>query len=81
MLIRITFNRILYISTNLIMTKDFKIFSQNCDGIRRSKEYVNYFLNVYSCDILCLQETWMLDNTLDFINSIYKDYLLVSPKD
>ena len=39
---------------------------------------MNYFLNVYSCDILCLQETWMFDNTLDFMNSIHKDYLHVS---
>ena len=57
------------------MSKDFKIFSLNCEGTKRSKEYVNYFLNVHSCDILCLQETWMLDDTLDFINYIHKDYL------
>ena len=60
------------------MAKDFNIFFLNCEGIKRSKEYVNYFLNVYFCDILCLQETWMLDNTLDFMNSIHKDYLHVS---
>ena len=60
------------------MAKNFKIFSLTCEGIKRSKEYVNHFLNVYSCDILCLQETWMLDNTLDFMNSIHKDYLHVS---
>ena len=42
------------------MAKNFKIFFLNCEGIKRSKEYVNHFLNVYSCDILCLQETWML---------------------
>ena len=57
------------------MAKDFKIFSLNCKGFKHSKEYVNYYLSLYSCDIIYLQETWMLDNTLDFMKSIYNDYL------
>ena len=60
------------------MDKDFKIVTLNCEGIKRSKDYVNSFLTLHSCDILCLQEIWMLDNTLDFIDSIHKDYLHIS---
>ena len=60
------------------MDKDFKIVTFNCEGITRSKDYVNSFLTIHSCDILCLQEIWMLDNTLDFMDSIHKDYLHIS---
>ena len=44
----------------IIMDKDFKIVTLNCEGIKRSKDCVNSFLTLHSCDILCLQAIWML---------------------
>ena len=59
------------------MEKDFKIMSFNCEGIKRTCDYVRHVLNDTSCDILCLQEIWLLDSTIDYLNNIHKDYIYV----
>ncbi len=52
----------------------FSVLSYNCEGVRRSKDYIAHVLNNTSCDILCLQEIWTLDNTIEILGTIHKDY-------
>ena len=47
------------------------ICSLNCEGIRRSSNYICDILKSTSCDILCLQETWTMDSNLEH----FSDYL------
>ena len=46
-----------------------QLATYNCEGIVRSHDYINTFLSDTKCDILCVQETWHLDN------NIHSDYL------
>ena len=43
------------------------ICSLNCEGIRRSSDYICDILKSTSCDILCLQETWTMDSNLEHL--------------
>ena len=54
--------------------RDFTIFSYNCEGAVRNRDYLCKLLDDHSCDILCLQEIWTLDNTIHTLNNIHKDY-------
>ena len=47
----------------------------NCEGIKRSRDYLFNYLNNSSCDILCVQETWHLDSNDDIFSVIHSDYL------
>ena len=51
------------------------ICSLNCEGIRRSSNYICDILKSTSCDILCLQETWTMDSNLEYLFNIHSDYL------
>ena len=51
-----------------------RIATFNCDGIHRSRDYVHNYLNESSCDILCLQETWHLDDYIQLFNTINTHY-------
>ena len=51
------------------------ICSYNCEGITRRADYINEFLCKSKCDILCLQETWLIDQTLFKLGCIHDDYL------
>ena len=53
------------------------IMSLNCEGIRNCKDYIYYVLENTSCDILCLQETWTLDNTIDILGTIHDNYAYI----
>ena len=37
----------------------------NISTLRRSKDYIRVYIDINSCDILALQETWHLDNNID----------------
>ena len=47
---------------NNIMADRLSIATLNCEGIRRSIDYIRNYLSTHNCDILCLQETWHLDD-------------------
>ena len=51
------------------------ICSLNCEGIRRSSNYICDVLKSASCDILSLQETWTMDSNLEHLFNIHSDYL------
>ena len=40
------------------------VCSLNCEGVRRSRDYIYYFLDINNWDVLCLQETWTIDSNL-----------------
>ena len=49
----------------------------NCEGIIRSHDYMHNYLNESSCDMLCLQETWHLDENINLFNTINTDYIYI----
>jgi len=57
------------------MSEHLKICSFNCEGVSRSTEYMNEFLSKYECDLLCLQETWLLNENLSKLGNIHDKYL------
>ena len=57
------------------MERSFKIVSFNCEGIKRSKEFICDLLNSTKCHILCLQEIWLIDSNIDILNNIHTDYM------
>ncbi len=59
------------------MATDFTILSFNCEGVKRSCDYISNILNKTSCDIICLQEIWLLDNTIDYLSSVHTDYMYI----
>ena len=59
----------LYNNTNLV------VCSLNCEGVRRSRDYIYHFLDTNNCDVLCLQETWTIDSNLGIFSNIHNDYL------
>ena len=52
-----------------------RISTLNCEGIRRSRDYLNDYLTDASCDILCIQESWHLDENIAFFGTVHTDYL------
>ena len=51
-----------------------RILSFNCEGVKNCTSYLSNLLKDTDCDILCLQETWTLDNTIDILGSIHINY-------
>ena len=52
----------------------FKVLSFNCESTKGSSDYIRQLLNSSSCDVLCLQEIWVLDTTITCLSKIHKDY-------
>ena len=52
------------------MPKRPKICSFNCEGVSRCSEYVHEFRSKYECDLLCLQETWVLSKNVPKLGNI-----------
>ena len=57
-----------------IMTNLLHIATLNCEGIKRSRDYINNYLHYSSCDILCIQETWHLDENIYIFSTISSEY-------
>ena len=57
------------------MDNTFKIITYNCEGIKRTSDYLSQVVKSHSHDIVCLQETWLLDSTLCYLNTINDDYI------
>ena len=51
------------------------VCSLNCEGINRSKDFINNFLTDNACDILCLQETWAINSNINILGNIHNDFL------
>ncbi len=51
------------------------ICSYNCEGVNRSSDYINDTLTNTNCDIMCLQETWLLDHNIGKLGDVHDDYL------
>ena len=51
------------------------IASYNCEGINRTSHYINDLLDTDNLDILCLQETWLLDEQHDKLQNLHDNYL------
>ena len=58
------------------MADRLSIATLNCEGIRRSTDYIRNYLSIHNCDILCLQETWQLDDNIQYFNKIQTDYFI-----
>ena len=50
-----------------IMTNLLHRATLNSEGIKRSRDYINNYSHCSSCDILCIQETWHLDENIFFL--------------
>ena len=55
--------------------KTLRVASLNCEGFRRSEDYIRDYLNESQCDILFLQETWLLNSNLDMLVRCHNQYL------
>ena len=49
-----------------------RISTLNCEGIRRTRDYPNVYLTDSSCDIFCIQESWHLDDNIDFFGTVHR---------
>ena len=54
---------------------NISIYSLNCEGVKRNIENIRDILKCTSCDILWLQETWLLDCELNVLADINQKYL------
>ena len=61
--------------TNRNMMNKLHIATLNCEGLKRSRDYLFNYLTDSSCDILCIQESWHLDDNEDVFGSIRHNYL------
>ena len=57
------------------MMTSFSVYSLNCEGLKRSSSYIKELLKSTSCDILCLQETWLLESNNYLLSNIDSNYL------
>ena len=51
------------------------VCSLNCEGLRRSRDYICHFLDTHNCNVLCLQETWTIVSNVGIFSNIHTDYL------
>ena len=51
------------------------ISTLNSEGLKRSRDYLHKYLNDSSCDTLCVQESWQLDDNVDVFSTIHLNYL------
>ena len=58
-----------------IISDKCHVCALNCEGVDRSMAYLNSVLDNSVCDILCLQETWVIDQTLNKLGNIHNDFL------
>ena len=61
-----------------IMTNLLHIATLSSEGIKRSRDYINKYLHSSSCDMLCIQKTWHLDENIYFSSRISSGYLYIA---
>ena len=57
------------------MRRPTSICSLNCEGLINARSFIYQFLETHNCDILLLQETWLLEANIDILNSVHPDFL------
>ena len=57
-----------------INAESLAVASYNCDGVTSSTGFINKLLSDTKMDILCLQETWLLDRDIAKLSNIHADY-------
>ena len=63
-------------SETMIISDNLNICSLNCEGLKRSFHYISsFFIQNNNCDILCVQELWILECNLKTLVSLSEDYL------
>jgi exonuclease III len=58
-----------------IVTNNLNVYSLNCEGAERYFPYINGMLSDSACDILCLQETWLIEQMQHKLSNIHNEYL------
>ena len=56
------------------MANSTVISTLNCEGVVRSTDYINSFIDETSCDILCFQELWLHENDIAKLGNINSNY-------
>ena len=57
-----------------INAESLAVASYKCDGVTSSTGFINNLLSDTKMDILCLQETWLLDRDIAKLSNIYAEY-------
>ena len=58
----------------MALNNELLVGSYNCDGFTSSSTYLNMLLCDQNIDILCLQDTWLLDRNIDKLNNMHPAY-------
>ena len=58
----------------MIISDKLNICSLNCEGLNRSFDYISSFLQHDNCDILCVQELWILECNIKTLGALAEDY-------
>ena len=56
---------------SVINADSLAVASYNCDGVTSSTGFINNLLSDTKIDILCLQETWLLDRDIAKLSNIH----------
>ena len=52
------------------------IFSTlNCEGVKRSTDYIISYLYKSACDVIALQVTWLLDGNATYLSNFHNTYM------
>ena len=52
------------------------IFSTlNREGVKQSTDYIRSYLDYSACDVIALQETWLLDGNAAYLSNICNKYM------
>ena len=47
----------------------------NCEGVKWSTDYIRSYLDNSACDVIALQETWLLDGNATYFINIHNKYM------
>ena len=63
------------VTNNQIMNNKLIFSTLNCEGVKRSTEYIRRYLANFACDVIALQETWPLDGNATNLSNIHNKYM------
>ena len=63
------------VTNDQIMNNTLIFSTLNCEGVKRSTEYIRSYLDNYACDVIALQETWFLDGNATYLRNIHNKYM------
>ncbi len=59
------------------INKYLNVMTLNCEGVNRNSHYISDVIRNNNCDIMCLQETWLIEQNMSNIGNINNDYLYI----